>query len=60
MRVSFFWTQTVNDGIVRYQTSEQMVKPGDVMLMHFRPTLADDLLGALKAMQKSGAYAGPA
>ncbi len=54
MRVSFFWKETVNDGIVRYQTAEEIVKPGDVMLMHFRPNLADDLLGALKAMQKSG------
>jgi peptidoglycan/xylan/chitin deacetylase (PgdA/CDA1 family) len=54
MRVSFFWTQTVNDGKVFYQTSNEIVKPGDVMLMHFRPNLADDLLGALKAMDKSG------
>jgi peptidoglycan/xylan/chitin deacetylase (PgdA/CDA1 family) len=54
MRVSFFWTQTVKDGIVRYQTTNEIVKPGDVMLMHFRPNLADDLLGALNAMHKSG------
>ena len=36
------------------------MKPGDVLLMHFRPNLADDLLGALKAMQRFGAYPGPA
>lgn len=54
MRVSFFWTQTVHEGIVRYQTSQKIVKPGDVLLMHFRPALADDLLGALKAIHESG------
>jgi len=54
MRVSFFWTQTVDAGIVRYQTSQKIVKPGDVLLMHFRPALADDLIGALKAIKESG------
>ncbi len=54
MRASFFWTETVNDGLVRYQTSQKIVKPGDVLLMHFRPALADDLLGALKAIHDSG------
>ncbi|WP_144119697.1 polysaccharide deacetylase family protein [Catellatospora sichuanensis] len=50
----FFWTQTVDKGIVRYQTSEKVVKPGDVLLMHFRPALMDDLLGALNAIHRSG------
>jgi peptidoglycan/xylan/chitin deacetylase (PgdA/CDA1 family) len=54
MRVSFFWTQTVDRGIVRYQTTQKVVKPGDVLLMHFRPALADDLLAALKAIKDSG------
>lgn len=54
MRVSFFWTQTVDAGIVRYQTSKKEVKPGDVLLMHFRPALADDLLASLKAIKESG------
>ncbi len=54
MRVSFFWTQTVHEGIVRYQTAQKIVKPGDVLLMHFRPALADDLIGALEAMHESG------
>jgi peptidoglycan/xylan/chitin deacetylase (PgdA/CDA1 family) len=54
MRVSFFWTQTVDTGIVRYQTSQKIVKPGDVMLMHFRPLLAEDFLSALKAIKASG------
>ncbi|WP_246002611.1 polysaccharide deacetylase family protein [Allorhizocola rhizosphaerae] len=54
VRVSLFWTQTVHEGVVRYQTAQKVVKPGDVMLMHFRPALADDLIGALKAMHESG------
>jgi peptidoglycan/xylan/chitin deacetylase (PgdA/CDA1 family) len=54
MKVSFFWTQTVDQGIVHYQTTEKIVKPGDVMLMHFRPALAEDLIGALQAIKNSG------
>ncbi|MEU8081548.1 polysaccharide deacetylase family protein [Catellatospora citrea] len=53
-RAAFFWTQTVDKGIVRYQTSKKVVQPGDVLLMHFRPALMDDLLGALNAIYKSG------
>jgi len=30
------------------------VQPGAVLLMHFRPALMDDLLGALKAIHRSG------
>jgi peptidoglycan/xylan/chitin deacetylase (PgdA/CDA1 family) len=54
IRASFFWTQTVHEGLVRYQTAEKIVKPGDVLLMHFRPALKADLLGALKAIHESG------
>ncbi|GAA2353171.1 chitooligosaccharide deacetylase [Catellatospora methionotrophica] len=53
-QAAFFWTQTVDKGIVRYQTSKKVVLPGDVLLMHFRPALMDDLLGALNAIYKSG------
>ena len=54
MQVSFMWTQTVDTGIVRYQSAQKVVKPGDVMLMHFRPLLAEDLIGALQAIKASG------
>jgi len=50
----FYWTETVDKGIVRYQTPEKRVQPGDVLLMHFRPRLMDDLLAALKAIQQAG------
>ncbi|WP_246017070.1 polysaccharide deacetylase family protein [Micromonospora pisi] len=54
MKAVFHWTETVNEGIVRYQTPTKVVKPGEVLLMHFRPALMDDLLAALKAIHRSG------
>ncbi|MDG4808640.1 polysaccharide deacetylase family protein [Micromonospora sp. WMMD1120] len=48
------WTETVHEGKVRYQTPEKVVRPGDILLMHFRPALMDDLLAALKAIHRSG------
>ncbi|MEU8180987.1 polysaccharide deacetylase family protein [Micromonospora sp. NPDC049044] len=50
----FHWTETVHEGKVRYQTPEKVVHPGDVLLMHFRPALMDDLLAALKAIHRAG------
>ncbi|MEU8333071.1 polysaccharide deacetylase family protein [Micromonospora sp. NPDC048839] len=50
----FHWTETVHEGKVRYQTPDKVVRPGDVLLMHFRPALMDDLLAALKAIHRSG------
>lgn len=48
------WTETVHEGKVRYQTPEKVVRPGDILLMHFRPALMDDLLAALKAIHRAG------
>ncbi|MFF0173419.1 polysaccharide deacetylase family protein [Micromonospora profundi] len=48
------WSETVHEGKVRYQTPEKVVQPGDVLLMHFRPALMDDLLAALKAIHRAG------
>ncbi|MEV4534599.1 polysaccharide deacetylase family protein [Asanoa sp. NPDC049518] len=50
----FYWTETVDKGIVRYQTPDKRVQPGDVLLMHFRPRLMDDLLAALRAIHQAG------
>lgn len=50
----FHWSETVHEGKVRYQTPEKVVQPGDVLLMHFRPALMDDLLAALKAIHRAG------
>ncbi|MEH1164449.1 polysaccharide deacetylase family protein [Micromonospora sp. CPCC 205539] len=54
MKAVFHWTETVHEGKVRYQTPEKVVRAGDVLLMHFRPALMDDLLAALKAIHKAG------
>ncbi|MFG3555401.1 polysaccharide deacetylase family protein [Micromonospora sp. NPDC047557] len=48
------WSETVHEGKVRYQTPEKVVQPGDVLLMHFRPALMDDLLAALQAIHRAG------
>ncbi|MET8357017.1 polysaccharide deacetylase family protein [Micromonospora sp. NPDC005171] len=48
------WSETVHEGKVRYQTPEKVVRPGDILLMHFRPALMDDLLAALKAIHRAG------
>lgn len=54
MIAALHWRETVDKGKVRYQTPTKVVKPGDILLMHFRPALMDDLLGALRAIHKSG------
>jgi peptidoglycan/xylan/chitin deacetylase (PgdA/CDA1 family) len=54
MKACFFWTETVDKGIVRYQSSDHRIKPGDIILMHFRDAFADDFLAALKAIKASG------
>ncbi|PWR10919.1 sugar deacetylase [Micromonospora acroterricola] len=54
VKAVFHWTETVHKGVVRYQTPEKVVRPGDVLLMHFRPALMDDLLAALKAIHRAG------
>lgn len=53
-QVVLHWRETVDKGIVRYQSSPHVIHPGHVVLMHFRPAFADDFVGALKAMKKSG------
>jgi peptidoglycan/xylan/chitin deacetylase (PgdA/CDA1 family) len=48
------WSETVDKGIVRYQTAEHRIKPGDIILMHFRPAFVDDVLAALNAIKAAG------
>jgi peptidoglycan/xylan/chitin deacetylase (PgdA/CDA1 family) len=52
--VVFYWTETVDKGIVRYQTSNHTIQPGHIILMHFRPAYPDDFLAALTQMKQSG------
>ncbi|HWB37849.1 MAG TPA: polysaccharide deacetylase family protein, partial [Rugosimonospora sp.] len=48
------WSETVDKGIVRYQTAQHVIKPGDIILMHFRPAFVDDVLAALNAIKAAG------
>ncbi len=48
------WSETVDKGIVRYQTAEHRIKAGDIILMHFRPAFIDDVLAALNAIKAAG------
>ncbi|HET6213579.1 MAG TPA: polysaccharide deacetylase family protein, partial [Micromonosporaceae bacterium] len=54
IKACFFWTETVNTGIVRYQVPDHRIKPGDILLMHFREAFADDFLAALQAIKAAG------
>jgi peptidoglycan/xylan/chitin deacetylase (PgdA/CDA1 family) len=53
MKVAFFWKETVDRGVVRFQEG-QTVQAGDIILMHFRPAFVDDFLAALQAIYDAG------
>jgi peptidoglycan/xylan/chitin deacetylase (PgdA/CDA1 family) len=53
MHASFFWKETVDKGIVRYQ-SGNTVQRGDIILMHFRDRFVDDFIAALQAIKAAG------
>ncbi|WP_430791661.1 polysaccharide deacetylase family protein [Actinoplanes sp. G11-F43] len=53
MTAAFMWTETVHKGKVRYQ-GPKGVKPGDIILMHFREAFRDDFVSALKAIHRAG------
>ncbi|WP_020663286.1 polysaccharide deacetylase family protein [Amycolatopsis benzoatilytica] len=41
MRASILWTASVNDGVVQFQVGDKL-RPGDIVLMHFRKTFKED------------------
>ncbi|HWS35698.1 MAG TPA: polysaccharide deacetylase family protein [Actinoplanes sp.] len=53
MTAAFMWTETVHKGKVRYQGTKG-VKPGDIILMHFREAFRADFVNALKAIHRAG------
>ncbi|WP_246614735.1 polysaccharide deacetylase family protein [Paractinoplanes bogorensis] len=53
MKAAFFWKEATNKGKVFYQ-EEHVVKPGDIILMHFRPRFVDDFLAVLNAIHQAG------
>jgi peptidoglycan/xylan/chitin deacetylase (PgdA/CDA1 family) len=53
MTATFFWKETVNEGIVRFQEGHA-VQRGDIILMHFRPAFVADFVAALRAIAAAG------
>jgi len=53
-KVVVHWTETVDKGVVRYQSSNHTIRPGHIVLMHFRPAYGDDFTAALIRMKASG------
>ncbi|MFG2038999.1 polysaccharide deacetylase family protein [Dactylosporangium sp. NPDC048998] len=53
LRAGFFWKETVDKGIVRYQEGHAIQK-GDIILMHFRDRFVDDFIAALQAISAAG------
>jgi peptidoglycan/xylan/chitin deacetylase (PgdA/CDA1 family) len=54
LKAGFHWRETVNEGTVYYQRSDHKIRPGDIILMHFRPAFPDDFIAALTAIKNSG------
>jgi peptidoglycan/xylan/chitin deacetylase (PgdA/CDA1 family) len=54
LEAAFYWSETVNNGTVYYQTPEHKVLPGDIILMHFRPAFVNDVIAALTAIHNAG------
>jgi peptidoglycan/xylan/chitin deacetylase (PgdA/CDA1 family) len=53
MKAAFFWKETTDKGVVRYQVGHT-VQPGDIILMHFRPAFVKDFLAVLRAIARAG------
>ncbi|WP_412751157.1 polysaccharide deacetylase family protein [Krasilnikovia sp. M28-CT-15] len=54
LQAAFYWSETVNNGKVRYQTPLHRIQPGDIILMHFRPGFIKDVTAALRAIHDAG------
>ncbi len=47
MQAVIVWDAAVNDGHVQYGTSRRHLQAGDIVLMHFRPTMQEDMTAFL-------------
>ena len=54
LHAAFFWSETVNNGTVFYQTAEHQIHAGDIILMHFRQAFVNDVIAALTAIHNAG------
>jgi peptidoglycan/xylan/chitin deacetylase (PgdA/CDA1 family) len=57
IRAVVMWRATMNDGVLRTQGGP--LQPGDIILMHFRPDLRQNLEVALNATQAAGLHPAP-
>jgi peptidoglycan/xylan/chitin deacetylase (PgdA/CDA1 family) len=53
MRASVLWSAAVNDGVVQFQVGNKL-RPGDIVLMHFRKTFVEDYNAFLAEAKKDG------
>jgi peptidoglycan/xylan/chitin deacetylase (PgdA/CDA1 family) len=53
MRVTVLWSAAVNDGQVQFQAGDKL-RPGDIVLMHFRKTFKEDYEAFLARAKKDG------
>jgi peptidoglycan/xylan/chitin deacetylase (PgdA/CDA1 family) len=53
MRVAVLWSAAVNDGHVQFQVGDKL-RPGDIVLMHFRKTFTQDYTAFLEQAKKDG------
>ncbi|WP_328605859.1 polysaccharide deacetylase family protein [Amycolatopsis sp. NBC_00345] len=53
MRVAVLWSASVNDGVVQFQVGDKL-RPGDIVLMHFRKTFKEDYEAFLAQAKKDG------
>lgn len=54
MKGVFFWREAVNDGELQFQRADHVVRPGDIILMHFRETYVEDFLAAVNGIAAAG------
>jgi peptidoglycan/xylan/chitin deacetylase (PgdA/CDA1 family) len=53
MKALINWSASVNDGRVDFQVGTAL-RPGDIVLMHFRKTFVEDLQGFIDQCKKDG------
>jgi len=53
LRAVVLWKETVRSGVVHFQEGDHIVA-GDIILVHFRTTIIEDLVAALQAIAAAG------
>jgi peptidoglycan/xylan/chitin deacetylase (PgdA/CDA1 family) len=53
LKAVVLWTAAVNDGVVQFQAGNKL-KPGDIVLMHFRKTFVEDYTAFVNQAKKDG------